>query len=432
MKRKRLNIIITLMSISLALLISFQSWWLYNSFKVQEHQITKELDAALYFSLNKEAQLRYEEFKKTFKGAVQFKGMNESAFSLFMSTAMPNIFPERAKVDLTKLSEIFKNELQKRNIVSDYQFEINDLLTKQTLFFPEKDSEFVKAAESIYFPLGIYRNSNIKAAITSLDHYIFSNMQWAFFISTFLVIFNVTCLFYMFYTIIRQKQISEMKNDFVSNMTHEFKTPIATVSAAMEAIQTFRQMRQEEKTDKYIDISKKELKKLNNLIENILNISVYDHTDFALNIEELDVCEFIKECIKNFQINNHNMHISFDYDNEYIVKVDKFHFQNAITNIIDNAIKYSENTKIVEIRVYKQNNSLVIAVKDYGKGISKDQQKYVFDKFYRVHTGNVHKVKGHGLGLSYAKKIVEMHKGELSVKSSIGNGSEFFISLPME
>lgn len=419
------------MSISLALLISFQSWWLIGSFKVQEHQIKKDLDAALYSSLNKEAQFRYEEFKKTFKGTIQFRSMDESAFSLFMNTVVPSIFPERGKVDLNKLGEIFQKELRKRKIDSEYQFEITDLLAKQKFLYPEKGEDYIKAAESINYPLGSYGNTNIKVTITSFDHYIFSNMKWALFVSIFLVIFSAACLFYMLYTIIRQKQISEMKNDFVSNMTHEFKTPIATVSAAMEAIQTFRQMGHEEKTDKYVDISKKELKKLNNLVENILNISVYDKKDFALNIQELDICEFIKECIKNYKINNHNLHISFDYDEECIIKVDRFHFQNAITNLIDNAIKYSEKTKVVEIRLYKQNGRLFIAVKDYGKGISKEQQKHIFDKFYRAHTGDVHKVKGYGLGLSYVKKIVEKHKGSISVNSSVGKGSEFFISLPI-
>ena len=420
------------MSIALALLISFQSWWLYGSFKVQEHQVNKELDAALYYSLNKEAQDRFNKFKESFKSALKFNNLDDQAFSNFMNMAITNMFPEMSKVDLNKLTEIFKKELKKRKLDSDFQFEIHDLLSNQQFYFPERNKNYKKVAESIVYPLGPYGNTQIKVTISSFDHYIFSNMRWALFVSIFLVIFNAACLFYMLYTIIRQKQISEMRNDFVSNMTHEFKTPIATVSAAMEAIQTFREMGYEERTDKYIDISKKELKRLNNLVENILNISVYDKKDFGLNLEEVNICNFIEECINKFQINNHDLHISFDYKEEFTIWVDKFHFQNAITNLIDNAIKYSEKIKVVEIRTYRQNNNLIISVKDYGKGISKDQQKHIFEKFYRVHTGDVHKVKGFGLGLSYVKKIIEKHKGTISIKSSVGKGSEFFISLPLK
>jgi two-component system phosphate regulon sensor histidine kinase PhoR len=222
-----------------------------------------------------------------------------------------------------------------------------------------------------------------------------------------------------------------MRNDFVSNMTHEFKTPIATISAANEAIITFKSMGALDRIDKYVEISKNETKKLDNLVEEILNISLYDKKDFTLKFELVDINAMIKDNIAKFKLKNENFH--FDFNAELIepILVDKFHFQNVITNLIDNAIKYSESLKMIEITVYKDKGRLVIVVKDYGKGISKEQQKYIFDKFYRAHTGDLHQVKGFGLGLSYVKKIIEKHKGIISIKSQVGKGSEFFIYLPL-
>jgi len=430
MNKKTLNKIILLVSVSIAILISLQTWRIIESYRIYKDQVHKELDAALFNALKKETQIRYDKFKKEYGHIIDFDKTDDQSMENFMNMAISNMFPEGSHLELEKLKEICSSELRKRKIRSKFQFEIEDLFRGTKIRYPNK-ANYVPAAQSIQYKVGSVGHSRISLSISNIDSYIFSNLKWSLGATIILILFNAGCLFYMLYTIIHQKQVSEMRNDFVSNMTHEFKTPIATISAANEAITTFKSMGAIDRIDKYIDISKNETKKLNNLVEEILNISVYDKKEFDLKLEKVDINELIKDNISKFKLKNEDFH--FDYSGCDIrpIMVDKFHFQNAITNLLDNAIKYSESVKIVEIKLFKEKNKLVLAIKDYGKGITKDQQRYIFDKFYRAHTGDIHQVKGFGLGLSYVKKIIDKHHGTISLKSQVGKGSEFFVYLPI-
>jgi signal transduction histidine kinase len=430
MNRKTLNRIIVFMSIALVILISLQTWWIVGSYKIHKQQITKELDAALFTSLQKANNILIDEFKTQYGHMFNFEHMDKQTADNLANIAINKMYPEGRYVNYDNLGDICSNELRERRIRSRFQFEIEDLFRGTKKYFPKR-ANYSPAASSLPAKIGSLGQKRITLTINSIDSYVYGNMKWSLIATIILVLFNAGCLLYMLYTIIRQKQVSEMRNDFVSNMTHEFKTPIATISAANEAIITFKSMGALDRIDKYVEISKNETKKLDNLVEEILNISLYDKKDFTLKFELVDINAMIKDNIAKFKLKNENFH--FDFNAELIepILVDKFHFQNVITNLIDNAIKYSESLKMIEITVYKDKGRLVIVVKDYGKGISKEQQKYIFDKFYRAHTGDLHQVKGFGLGLSYVKKIIEKHKGIISIKSQVGKGSEFFIYLPL-
>jgi signal transduction histidine kinase len=236
----------------------------------------------------------------------------------------------------------------------------------------------------------------------------------------------------MLRTILKQKRLSEVKNDFINNMTHELKTPIATVSAAVEALQNFNALSDQRKTQTYLDISKNELQRLSDLVEKVLHIAAEEKEDVELFREETDLNEIIDNILSNHQLKANKL-IQVRYDNNLAGKsvlIDKVHLGNAINNLVDNAIKYSKEPVQLYIQTSLENGILKIKVKDNGIGIPRVYHHNIFDKFFRVPTGDLHNVKGFGLGLSYVQKIVTMHGGSIHVHSEPDKGSEFTIIIP--
>lgn len=238
----------------------------------------------------------------------------------------------------------------------------------------------------------------------------------------------IFCLLYLLKTINKQKKIDEIKNDLISNITHEFKTPITTISSAIEGIRSFNDIDDKEKTERYLNISGQQLKKLEIMVEKLLETASLDTNELALNKESINIVELIKSNIDKHQLVVSEKHIIFNSNLEHLeCKVDLFHFENVISNLIDNALKYGGNT--VYVGLSKTEKKTTITVEDNGIGIDKAQREKIFDKFYRIPKGNVHDVKGFGIGLFYSKKIIEKHGGTLKIlpntKSTI-----FKINLP--
>lgn len=223
-----------------------------------------------------------------------------------------------------------------------------------------------------------------------------------------------------------------VKNDFISNMTHELKTPIATVSAAIEALKHFHGMEDKTKSLSYLDISQQELKRLNDLVEKVLNISVEESEALVLNKEDFNLIEVINEIITRQKIKGgKEIHIDFHHEiPNAVIHADKLHLSNAINNLIDNAIKYSGKKVTIIINLQRKNDSFLLSIKDDGTGIPRHYQQLIFDKFFRVPTGDLHNVKGFGLGLSYVKQVIEKHNGTIDVDSEPGKGTTFFIEIP--
>lgn len=255
-------------------------------------------------------------------------------------------------------------------------------------------------------------------------------------ISLLLVLTIAAFLYYMVNTIIKQKQLSDIKNDFINNMTHELKTPISTISLAHEALNDSDINTSKQLSDKYIGIIGKENKRLGGLVQNVLQHTLLENEAFAIDKEKHKLDQVIKEAIEKNQLQiedkNAKLELELSVPN-VIVELDQVHFINVISNLIDNALKYALTAP--EIKVYtnqNKNGNVLVGVKDNGLGIKKEDQRYVFEKLYRVPTGNLHNIKGFGLGLSYVKTIIEKHGWTISLKSQIGKGSEFTILIPLE
>lgn len=233
-------------------------------------------------------------------------------------------------------------------------------------------------------------------------------------LSTLLILAVISCLFYLLKIIRHQKQLAEVKNDLISNITHEFKTPIATIGAALEGINNFNVIEDKDKTKKYIDMSSDQLSKLNLMVEKLLETATLDSEILELNKEEIDVVALLTSLASRYQTHNTNKTIETSFKVENLVaKVDIFHFENALNNILDNAIKYGGD--IITIDLIPNKNSFNINISDNGTSLNKSSKDQIFEKFYRVPKGNKHDVKGFGIGLYYTKSIVEKHDGNINL-----------------
>jgi len=239
------------------------------------------------------------------------------------------------------------------------------------------------------------------------------------------------------HTMLRQKKLGEIKNDFINNMTHEFKTPIATISLAVDAMKNEKVLQNREKIGYFSSIIKEENQRMNRQVETILKASQLERQEVNLNLQPIHAHETIGDVIDNFALQLQDKHgkaeVSLIADNDFI-NADEVHFSNLINNLVENAVKYSKENMPLQIKVSTSSNDkfLFIKVEDNGIGMSKETVKRVFERFYRAHTGNLHNVKGFGLGLSYVKTIVQAHGGEVKVDSTLGKGSTFTLQLPLK
>lgn len=264
-------------------------------------------------------------------------------------------------------------------------------------------------------------------------NYIFNTMLWMLLSSAVFILSIIFSFYYTIATILKQKKLSEVKNDFISNMTHEFKTPISTISLACEVLNDVTVEKSQEKINNYVKVINDENKRLSLLVENVLQTAILDKGEFKLKIQDVDVHEVIHHTINNIelQVEKRQGKIISNLDaSQPVIRADRVHLTNIIYNLIDNALKYTDENPIIKIRTTNTTGGFLISVEDNGIGISRDNQKKIFETLYRVHTGNIHNVKGFGLGLSYVKAVVEKHGGSINVESELGEGSKFTILFP--
>jgi two-component system, OmpR family, phosphate regulon sensor histidine kinase PhoR len=280
----------------------------------------------------------------------------------------------------------------------------------------------------------VSHNQTLNVYFPKKENYLLENM-WSVFGSSFFLIIMIGGLFYSsIQTIIKQKKLSDTKNDFINNMTHELKTPIATISLAVEVMNDVTIQKNETKAIRYLNMIRDENKRLADHVERVLQMALLDKGDIKFNFIEINAHEIIEQVCQNLSLQVEQLNGSIKQSLEaknFEIYADEVHLVNVFYNLLDNALKYSENAPKVEISSFNENKELVIIVKDEGLGMSKDQINKVFDKFYRIPTGNLHNVKGFGLGLSYVKKIMDTHKGSITVQSKIGLGSSFELRFPL-
>ena len=232
-----------------------------------------------------------------------------------------------------------------------------------------------------------------------------------------------------------QHKLATLRRDFISNITHELKTPIATVRVALEALTDFNAAENRERSEEYMEISRNELDRLTLLVDKVLQLSQFDEHLTQFNFEKVDMSQIVDRTIATMklQFQQRNAEVEFDqHGTDFLVEGDKLHMTGLVYNLVDNALKYSPDIPEVRISLQQDNGSLILKVEDHGVGIDKDNQQRIFDKFFRVTQGNSHDVKGHGLGLSYVAHVVKAHNGQIDMDSAPGHGTEFTVTIPRQ
>ena len=330
-------------------------------------------------------------------------------------------------INFTRLDSIFTNQLSKKGIKTPHYLvlleknikvgESNKAKDIELSLFSNSKSTFLRPDQNLR---AYYKDPTIQALKKS---------STGILLSLLLSISVIFCLIYLLKIISTQKELAEIKNDLINNITHEFKTPIATISTAVEAIESFNVVDNKEKTKQYAAISAFQLKKLHQMVEKLLETATLDSESLMLQKEPTNIVDLIAKIAKKFELlTKKDIKFTTNIDSK-ILKIDLFHFENAISNLVDNAIKYGGDS--IEINLNSVLNVTEISVADNGKGIDKSHQERIFDKFYRVPKGNTHDVKGFGIGLYYSQKIIGKHNGSINVSSSFDN-TIFKLQIPNE
>ena len=345
--------------------------------------------------------------------------------------------PLKDRINFKMLDQDLKAEMMNNGINIPYHFTVATQDGREVYRCPDYSDE---GEENTYAQV-LFRNDPqtkmgvVKVHFPDMNSYIFSSVRFMVPSIAFTLILLVTFIFTIV-IIFRQKRYSEIKNDFINNMTHELKTPIASISLAAQMLNDDSVKKSEAMLKHLSGIVTDESKRLRFLVEKVLQMSMFDRKKAVFKKKKLDLNEMVENVANSFTLRVEHTGGKIYTSIEAIdsaMYVDEVHFQNVINNLIDNAVKYRKQDKPLDIylRTWNDNEFLYLSIKDTGIGIKKENLKKVFEKFYRVHTGNRHDVKGFGLGLAYVKKIINLHNGEIHVDSEYGVGTKFIIKLPV-
>ncbi|ULQ52622.1 sensor histidine kinase [Flavihumibacter fluvii] len=437
-------LIILLVSLSLIGIILIQVSWFRSMLLVREDQIRENVVKAM--------QMTGEEL-------MEQKG------------TLPSLKNRRLRPNLDWPSDQVMRELMKPSTIAEKftTFEVQEKLRKNFNIRGLKDTpfEFVITSDAgflsydelrsrgfdnvvedtirnrtFFYPIMIPTGTNLEGlvpdetmivVVPNIKHIVFREMRWMLAGAILFTIILLSAFYVTVRALLNQKKLSEIKNDFINNMTHEFKTPLATISLAVDALRTEKVANDREKGQYFTGIIKEENKRMNKQVETILQAALMDRQEIQLNKRAVHVHNIIEQVLENFELQLQSKggraDIQLNATNDEIM-ADDVHFTNLINNLIDNAVKYSKENLVLRISTLNTSKGIQVKIEDNGIGMTKESIKKIFEKFYRVHTGNLHNVKGFGLGLSYVKTIVDAHHGKIKVESALGKGTSFIIDMP--
>lgn len=464
---------------AIAGVISFQFYWVVNTYQITEKRFEKDIGDAITDAIETNLiSMIGDDLGEELLGdsTLKFSFDSELDFSDFLKDSSSFISVTADQSGLARKDEYIKSDTLTIGIGED-----KEILNKEFIgiianilnmaFDPEYEVDFLDSLLTIKLnEKGIFTSFNISIlseAYTSKgsntvdenNNFIitrpFSSLNkdekvlqvvfpsrvsliikkmWLSLLGSFVLIMSVvSCLLLMLSIIYKQKRLSDMKGDFINNMTHEFKTPIATVSAAIEALTNFEALEDKVKTDKYLSLSKNELQRLNLMVEKVLRIAEYEREEVSINKDDLELKKMVDHISNRYLVHKYKaIEIVNGIPESATLFADNFHIKTILSNLIDNSVKYSLNNVKIEIDFIESEQKSTLIIKDDGIGIAKDQLKYIFDKFYRITDGNLYKVKGFGLGLSYVKHLVDEHQGRIQVLSTLNEGTLFKIDFPKQ
>ncbi|HEY0742847.1 MAG TPA: HAMP domain-containing sensor histidine kinase [Chryseosolibacter sp.] len=421
MKSSSIRFIVILATICIVGITITQLYWVRRAFDLKEAEFERTVNAALFNVAN-------QIFKINNTPSPAINPVKQVSTNYFI--VMVN-----GDVDINLLEYLIKSEFEKRNIKYDFEYGVYDC-----------SSEKMKYGD--YVSLQAANEKVTSKKLPAYNHYAyyfgvqFPNHEghlinqmgiWSF--SSVVLLIVILFFGYTLFVILKQKRLSEIQKDFINNMTHEFKTPISTIAVSTEVLKDPNIIHQPERLLNYTTIIEKENTRLRQQVERVLQMAKLDREDVGLKKEMVDIHQIIEDAIRNTSTALHERQGTIQCDlkaTRHTFEADKLHLTNVLYNLIDNAIKYCKTTPNIVIRTIDSNKHLLLEVEDNGIGISPEHQKRVFQKFFRVPTGNVHDVKGFGIGLNYVKSIIEAHKGNIKLESDLGKGCIFKIAIPFQ
>lgn len=374
--------------------------------------------------------------REKFERIQRIDALDKATFASFFSN-IANTFPIHKRLDSYELENMLSNQFTQHNVSTPFEF----VVLSQGLATKVSSNDYLEIQEGPKYNIPIFVNNegtstyDLVVSFPEKSRYLLSSIFGVASLSFVLTLLIVILCGISLYQIIQQKKISEIKSDFINNMSHEFKTPIATINLAIDAIENPVNIKDEKKVSRYLQMMREENKRMKDQVETVLMISQLERGSTPVEMKIENVHELIEGAISHVALivqNRSGMIYKHLEAPTALVRVDKNHLTNVFINLLDNAIKYSEGSPIIEIRTWVENDQIAIEVKDEGMGMDNETLKLIFHKFYRQQGGNIHNIKGHGLGLSYVKRIIDLLNGTIHVKSKMGKGSSFTVQLPLE
>lgn len=441
MKQKVIWAIIVIMTVSVLGVSMIQLFWIKWSVNLDE----KNFNDKVIIALNRVKHRLLQDAASTFYESISYE--NFPIGTNILDLEDPYLLLESINKD--RLDTYLKTELLEQGIELQYEYGIYSaelqafIIVNGNYSVPLNNTKASNVASpdpltKAEFKIALFSDGFLEPGYLKLNFpektkFIWSSVLPILVSSIIFTFLILACFVYTVFVVFRQKKVSEMKTDFINNMTHEFKTPIATISLASDSILNPNILEQKEKISRFIHIIKQENARMLKQVEKVLQVAQIDKGSVVLKQSEIDLAELIENAIINaeLKVQAKGGHITFNAESKnHVIVADGAHISNVINNLLDNAEKYTPQSPNIFITTKDVRDMIEISIQDNGLGMTKDSIKHIFEKFYRVHTGNVHDVKGFGLGLSYVKAIVDAHKGKISVKSEIGKGSTFIITLP--
>ncbi|MEP2024788.1 MAG: HAMP domain-containing sensor histidine kinase [Reichenbachiella sp.] len=417
MNRKTFRLVVFLAAISIGGILFIQIFWMDKAFDLSNKQFEHNVNLALLNVTSTLCEINQNEILPD--------PIEQLSSNYFIVNLNNKIAPEL-------LETILKSEFQKREIAEDFEYGVFDCTNREMVYgryinlkentiSTPASSTFPKLNKDAYY-FGVYFPNKTSTL---------AGEMWIWGFSSLVLLVVVVFFGYTLMAIFRQKKLSEIQKDFINNMTHEFKTPISTIALSTDVLQSPEIINQPERLSQYAQIIKKEATRLQNQVDRVLQMATVEKNTISLTKQPFNINELIDQSIQSAQLNLTNGgQINFETKTpDATISADKVHLTNIIYNLLDNALKYNESIPKVDISTFSEKDKVTITVKDNGQGIEKKDLELIFKKFYRVHTGNLHDVKGFGLGLYYVKMIVEAHNGQISLESS-PEGTTFTINLP--
>lgn len=387
--------------------------------------------------VNRTLDLRHRQFNQRTHVALQEVAQRLATLNNVMQSANPveQLSPDYFLVNTNAttqpevLEQFLREAFQKHDLITNFEVGIYDCTTDKMRYgllmstrnddkSPIATANWIKSDKYPYY-FGI--------RFPEQENYLAGDLQgWIW--SSILVLVAVGFFSYALFVILRQKQLSEVQRDFINNMTHELQTPISTIRIAADVLQNPAIFTQPERHNRYVKIVEEEIMRLQRQVEMVLNMAKAERKKLTLDLERLDAHELIRKVAQPYEGK-----LTLDlHATSPTVEADRLHFGNLLNNLIDNALKYSPKNPEVSIRTYDEKGKMIVAVRDNGIGIAPEYQKQIFQKFYRIPFGNIHNVKGFGIGLSYVRQIAKTHGWKLHLTSEPGKGSEFSVSIPQK